>query len=51
LLLLREVDEHLGLSRAAVDAISIGKTLSASRTPCMICWLSACKVCTATTST
>jgi hypothetical protein len=27
LLLLREVDEHLGLSRAAVDAISIGKTL------------------------
>ena len=51
LLLLRQVDRHLGLSRAAAAAIPARETPNAYATPCAICWPSVCTVCAAATKT
>ena len=51
LLLLRQVDRHLGLSRAAAAAIPDPRDPERSATACASCWRNACTVCAAATRT
>ena len=51
LLLLRQVDRHLGLSRAAAAAIPDPRDPERIRHSCATCWRSACTACAAATKT